>query len=83
MEQMHIQPTETGAGLAHNAATEEQLWSYLVQLASALRAVHSAGLACRSASLTASKVSDFVLWNCPGCNWRTSCERWPDRVVNG
>ncbi len=56
MEQMHVQPTDTGSGLVRNAASEEQLWSYLVQLASALRAVHSAGLACRAASLAPSKV---------------------------
>ena len=56
MDQMHVQPTDTGSGLTHNAATEEQLWSYLVQLASALRVVHSAGLACRAASLAPSKV---------------------------
>ncbi len=62
MEQMHIQPTDTGSGLAHNAATEEQLWSYLVQLASALRVVHSAGLACRAASLAPSKVLRALPW---------------------
>ena len=28
---------------------EDTLWSYLVQLAAALRAVHSVGLACRAA----------------------------------
>ena len=56
MEQMHVQPTDTGSGLVRNAASEEQLWSYLVQLASALRAIHSAGLACRAASLAPSKV---------------------------
>ena len=55
MEQMHVQPTDTGSGLSHNAASEEQLWSYLVQLASVLRAIHRAGLACRAASLAPSK----------------------------
>lgn len=39
-----------------NPATEDQLWSYLVQLASVLRAVHSAGLACFPACLVPSKV---------------------------
>lgn len=37
-------------------ASEEQLWSYLIQLSAALRAVHSAGLAARPAALAPSKV---------------------------
>ena len=39
-----------------NAPSEEQLWSYLTQLASALRVVHCAGLAVRTGSLMPSKV---------------------------
>lgn len=31
------------------SASEDVLWSYLTQLAAALRAVHSVGLACRAA----------------------------------
>ena len=41
------------AGLMHS---DEQLWSYLTQLASALRVVHCAGLAVRTGSLMPSKV---------------------------
>ena len=37
-------------------ASEEQLWSYLTQLASALRAIHGAGLAARPPCLAPSKV---------------------------
>ena len=55
MEQAHIQPTATAGGLVRNAPSEEQLWAYLVQLTSALRAIHGAGLACRAASLLPSK----------------------------
>jgi PAB-dependent poly(A)-specific ribonuclease subunit 3 len=32
LEQMHLQPTATAAGLVRNAASEEQLWSYLMQV---------------------------------------------------
>lgn len=39
-----------------NPATEEQLWSYLVQLTSALRCIHGAGLAARPGCLMPSKV---------------------------
>jgi hypothetical protein len=56
LEAVHVQPSITASGLSRNPATEEQLWSYLVQLASALRAVHSAGLACRPVCLAPSKV---------------------------
>lgn len=56
MEQAHIQPTATASGLVRNAPTEEQLWAYLVQITSALRAIHGAGLACRAAILAPSKV---------------------------
>lgn len=38
-----------------NPANEEQLWSYLVQLTSALRCIHSAGLAARPGCLMPSK----------------------------
>ncbi|KAK9820130.1 hypothetical protein WJX72_006407 [[Myrmecia] bisecta] len=56
LEQAHIQPTMTSAGLVRNTPSEEHLWTYLVQLTAALRAVHCAGLACRPGSLLASKV---------------------------
>ncbi|GAB4817655.1 hypothetical protein N2152v2_004701 [Parachlorella kessleri] len=56
LEQAHIQPTHTPQGLVRSPASEEQLWSYLVQLTAALRAVHSAGLALRPAALAPSKV---------------------------
>lgn len=36
--------------------TEDQLWSYTIQLATALRAIHGAGLICRGGALDASKV---------------------------
>ena len=39
-----------------SAPSEEQLWSYLVQLTSALRAAHSAGLLLRPAALMPSKI---------------------------
>lgn len=39
-----------------NPASEDQLWSYLVQLGCGLRAIHSAGLAARPACLMPSKV---------------------------
>lgn len=45
------------AAMARSAPpTEEQLWSYLVQLISALRAAHGSGLLLRPASLLPSKV---------------------------
>lgn len=56
LEQAHILPTHTPQGLSRTAASEEQLWSYLVQLTSALRAIHSAGLVVGSAALSPSKV---------------------------
>ena len=56
LEQTHIQPTATASGLVRNAATEEQLWAYLAQLTSALRAIHTVGLACRAGSLQPTKV---------------------------
>lgn len=51
-----MRPQATATGLVRSAATEEQLWSYLVQLTSALRAVHLAGKAVRASCLTPSKV---------------------------
>ncbi len=64
-----MRPTATAAGLVRNAATEEQLWSYLVQLTSVLRAVHCNGGAVRAACLTPSKVWVVrdVCWMCVGC----------------
>ncbi|PRW58104.1 PAB-dependent poly(A)-specific ribonuclease subunit 3 [Chlorella sorokiniana] len=56
LEQAHIMPTQTPQGLMRNPANEEQLWSYLVQLTSALRCIHSAGLAARPGCLMPSKV---------------------------
>lgn len=56
LEQAHLQPTTTSSGLVHSPVTEEQLWSYLVQLTSAIRAAHSSGLALRPGSLAPSKV---------------------------
>jgi PAB-dependent poly(A)-specific ribonuclease subunit 3 len=57
--QAHLQPAPTAAGHGHHARappTEDQLWSYLVQLTAALRALHSAGLAARPPALAPSKV---------------------------
>jgi PAB-dependent poly(A)-specific ribonuclease subunit 3 len=57
LEQAHILPTHTAnGGLMRNPATETQLWSYLVQLSAALRAIHTAGLAASPATLAPSKV---------------------------
>jgi PAB-dependent poly(A)-specific ribonuclease subunit 3 len=57
LEQAHMLPTHTAQGnLMRNPATETQLWSYLVQLSSALRAIHSAGLVASPATLAPSKV---------------------------
>jgi PAB-dependent poly(A)-specific ribonuclease subunit 3 len=57
LEQAHMLPTHTAQGnLIRNPATETQLWSYLVQLTSALRAIHTAGLAASPATLAPSKV---------------------------
>ena len=53
----HLHPIATPSGaLVRRAATPDQLWSYLVQLACALRAAHSAGRAVRAAALHPSKV---------------------------
>lgn len=56
LEQAHLLPSHTPQGLVRSPASEEQLWSYLVQLASALRCIHGAGLAARPACLAPSKV---------------------------
>ena len=51
-----MQPQAGPAGLQRAPAAEQQLWTYLTQLAMALRALHTAGLAVGSAGLAASKV---------------------------
>jgi len=56
LEAVFMQPTATKSGLVRNACNEEQLWSFMVQLASALRAMHMAGLAARRGALAPSKV---------------------------
>ncbi|BDA44294.1 PAN2-PAN3 deadenylation complex subunit pan3 at C-terminar half [Coccomyxa sp. Obi] len=54
LDQAHLQPT---SAIARSAPpTEEQLWSYLVQLISAVRAAHGSGLLLRPASLLPSKI---------------------------
>lgn len=65
LEQAHLLPAQTQQGLVRNPATEDQLWSYLVQLGCGLRAVHSAGLAARPACLMPSKVGGR--WGRAGC----------------
>ncbi|KAL2653446.1 hypothetical protein R1flu_021574 [Riccia fluitans] len=55
LEAMHLHQEQSG-GVAPVMISEEQLWSYLVQLAAALRAVHSAGLFFRPGGLHPSKV---------------------------
>ena len=51
-------PTTSASGVvALNTASEAQLWSYLVQLTSALRCAHSAGLVLRPGCLHPTKVS--------------------------
>ena len=51
-----MQPQAGPAGLQRAPAAEQQLWTYLTQLAMALRTLHTAGLAVGSAGLAASKV---------------------------
>jgi hypothetical protein len=70
LEQAHILPTHTQQGLMRNPANEEQLWSYLVQLASALRCIHQAGLAARPGCLMPSKVGGWQ------GGWQGSCGAW-------
>jgi len=53
----HLSPTASANGVtAMNPVPEQRLWSWLVQLGSAARAVHSAGLALRPACLHPTKV---------------------------
>ena len=68
------------AGMGRAAPpSEEQLWSYLVQLTSALRAAHGAGLLLRPAALVPSK----ILLTSPGrirvgaCRARSPVARLP------
>ena len=57
LEQAQMQLQSGPSGLQRAPATEQQLWSYLTQLAGALRAVHVAGLAVGgTAGLAPSKV---------------------------
>jgi len=56
MEMVHMQPASTKNGLVRNSCTEEQLWSYLVQISSALRALHTNGLVARTGNLMPNKV---------------------------
>ena len=63
LEQAHVLPThvsppqqEAVVAPVRNPATEAQLWSYIVQLTGALRAVHSAGLTVLPGGLAPSKV---------------------------
>lgn len=57
LAQLHLAtgPSHAGGPLPH-VPSKAQLWSYLCQLAAALRAVHGAGLALRPGGLAASKV---------------------------
>ncbi|KAG6547571.1 hypothetical protein Mapa_011020 [Marchantia paleacea] len=55
LEAMHLHQEQAG-GVAPMMIGEEQLWSYMVQLAAVLRAVHSAGLFFRPGGLHPSKV---------------------------
>ncbi|KAL3133241.1 hypothetical protein ABBQ38_007127 [Trebouxia sp. C0009 RCD-2024] len=56
LEQGHMQPQAGPAGLQRAHAAEQQLWSYLTQIAMALRAAHTAGLAVGAPGLAATKV---------------------------
>ena len=56
LEQAHMQPQAGPAGLQRAPAAEQQLWTYLTQLAMALRALHTAGLAVGPSGLAATKV---------------------------
>lgn len=51
-----MQPQAGPAGLQRAPAAEQQLWTYLTQIAMALRAAHTAGLAVGAAGLAATKV---------------------------
>lgn len=55
--QAHMQPMNTSYDtIACVPASEKQIWTYIVQLASAIRAIHSAGLFVGAAALSATKV---------------------------
>jgi PAB-dependent poly(A)-specific ribonuclease subunit 3 len=56
LEQAHVQPAQMPRGSQRSPATEDQMWSYLVQLCTALRAAHTAGLVFGAAALAPSKV---------------------------
>ena len=56
LEQAHMQPQSGPGGLQRAPAAEQQLWTYLTQLAAALRAVHVAGCAVGAQGLTSTKV---------------------------
>lgn len=57
LAQAHLVPSASSSGVvALNPASEAQLWSYLVQLTSAIRCVHNAGLALRPGCLHPSKI---------------------------
>ncbi|DBA77365.1 hypothetical protein WJX79_005205 [Trebouxia sp. C0005] len=56
LEQAHMQPQSGPAGLQRAPAAEQQLWTYLTQLAAALRTVHVAGCAVGASGLAPSKV---------------------------
>jgi hypothetical protein len=56
VEVAHLVPAATAAGLVSNAPSEELLWSYLIQLTSVLRSVHTAGLYIRPGCLSPTKV---------------------------
>lgn len=55
LQTLHLQQEQAG-GVVHLTVNEEQLWSYMVQLATLLRAVHGAGLYFRPGGLHPSKV---------------------------
>lgn len=80
--QAHLAPTQTASGqLVNNTPGADQLWSYLVQLAAAVRAAHAAGMAVRAACLHPSKVSVglCVFWargwarRQGGARWQLGC----------
>eukprot|EP00898_Chlorokybus_atmophyticus_P005575 jgi/Chlat1/6018/Chrsp4S06201 len=57
LQKVHLAHDQAGAsGIVHVSVSEDELWSYAVQLATALRATHAKGLTFRSASLHPSKV---------------------------
>lgn len=59
LEQAHLLPLKTDHGnVVRNTTllTENMLWSYLVQLIAAIRAIHTSGLTASRTTLTASKI---------------------------